>query len=429
MKYTTQMEQAKLGRVTLAMKSVLENERISSKDLLDKMSEGKIVIPYNKLRDHKRAHGVGQGLRTKINANLGVSKTHYKIDEEWKKVEMAEEYQVASIMDLSCYGNTSDFRRKLVKSSSAIIGTVPVYDLGNDQSRDFKKMTKDDFFKIVICHAQDGVDFMTIHAGLTLKTIEAFENNPRCLSIVSRGGALLYSWMKANGAENPFYEDFPRLLDIARDYDFTLSLGDACRPGCLEDATDAAQIQELLVLGDLTQQAWEANVQVMIEGPGHMPMDQIAPNVLLAKKLCHQAPLYVLGPLVTDIAPGYDHITSAIGGAIAAQAGADFLCFVTPAEHLRLPDLSDFKEGIMASLIAAHAADISKGIPGVLDQDKHLSRERAVLNWEGMFRYSLDPVKPRLYREGSEAKIEKTCTMCGPLCSIKNMTESIFQNH
>jgi len=326
-------------------------------------------------------------------------------------------------MDLSNYGKTAKFRENLLEISTAMIGTVPMYDVVGFYDKELKDISVDEFFRVVEKHAQDGVDFVTIHAGLNRETINTFKRNKRLTNIVSRGGSLLYAWMELNNAENPFYEHFDRLLDICEKYDLTLSLGDACRPGSINDSTDACQIKELMVLGELTLRAWERNVQVIIEGPGHMSINEIASNMILEKKLCHGAPFYVLGPLVTDIAPGYDHITSAIGGAIAAANGADFLCYVTPAEHLRLPNLEDMKEGIIAAKIAAHAADIAKNIKGARDWDNEMSLARQELNWNKMFELAIDPEKARRYRKESTPEHEDSCTMCGKMCSMRNMNK------
>jgi phosphomethylpyrimidine synthase len=326
-------------------------------------------------------------------------------------------------MDLSCYGKTEEFRRRLVEISPAAIGTVPVYDAVGFYDKELEKITAEEFLGVVEKHARDGVDFMTIHAGINRETAARFKKNPRLTNIVSRGGALLYAWMELNNRENPFFEYYDELLDICRRYDVTVSLGDACRPGSIRDASDASQIQELIILGELTKKAWEKDVQVMIEGPGHMALNEIVPNMILEKKLCHGAPFYVLGPLVTDVAPGYDHITSAIGGAIAAANGADFLCYVTPAEHLRLPTLEDMKEGIIASRIAAHAADIAKGVPGAVLWDNEMSDARRRLDWSKMFELAMDPEKARRYRAESSPENEDTCTMCGKMCAVRNMNK------
>ena len=344
MKYTTQMDAARKNIVIKEMEIVSEKEKIDIKKLMELMAAGKVIIPSNKNHKNLDPEGVGEGLRTKINVNLGISKDCSDLDFEFEKVRTALELKAEAIMDLSCYGKTREFRQKLIKESPAMIGTVPIYDAVGFYDKNLKDITVDEFFDVVETHSKDGVDFLTIHAGLNKATAEKKNTNERLTSIVSRGGSLLYTWMELNNAENPFYEYYDRLLDICVKYDVTLSLGDGCRPGSIHDSTDACQIEELIVLGELTKKAWERNVQVMIEGPGHMAINEIAGNMMLEKKLCHGAPFYVLGPIVTDIAPGYDHITSAIGGAIAAANGADFLCYVTPAEHLRLPDIDDMKE-------------------------------------------------------------------------------------
>ena len=421
MNYCTQMEAARKGIITAEMEAVARKEGLGQELLRNLVAEGKVVIPAN--RNHKALDpcGIGQGLRTKINVNLGVSKDCCDMETELEKVRMAVQLKAEAIMDLSCYGKTEEFRRKIVEISPAAIGTVPIYDAVGYYDKELKEITVEEFLGVVEKHARDGVDFMTIHAGINREAAARFRKNPRLTNIVSRGGALLFAWMELNGKENPFFEYYDDLLEICRKYDVTISLGDACRPGSLKDATDASQIQELIVLGELTKRAWERDVQVMIEGPGHMALNEIAANMLLEKKLCHGAPFYVLGPLVTDVAPGYDHITSAIGGAIAAASGADFLCYVTPAEHLRLPTLEDMKEGIMASRIAAHAADIAKGIPGAGRWDEEMSEARRNLDWQRMFDLALDPEKARRYRAESHPEKEDTCTMCGDMCAVRNM--------
>ena len=360
-------------------------------------------------------------LKTKINVNLGISRDCKDLDEEIKKVNEAVAMGAEAIMDLSSYGDTRAFRSRLTKECPAIIGTVPIYDAVVYYHKALKDITTEEWLDIVRMHAEDGVDFMTIHCGINKETAGKFKRNKRLMNIVSRGGSIIFAWMEMTGKENPFYEHFDEILDICREYDVTLSLGDACRPGCLKDATDASQIEELITLGELTKRAWDKDVQVMIEGPGHMPMDQIAANMKIQETLCHGAPFYVLGPLVTDIAPGYDHITAAIGGAIAAMSGASFLCYVTPAEHLRLPDVNDVKEGIIASRIAAHAADIAKGIRGARQWDDAISEARKKLDWEEMFRLGIDPDKARKYREQAKPEKEDTCSMCGNFCAVKNM--------
>ncbi len=423
MKYTTQMDAARKGHTTREMEEVARKEQVDVSTLREMVAEGKVVIPANKNHASLDPCGIGQGLKTKINVNLGVSRDCCNVEAELEKVRRAIELKADAIMDLSCYGKTEEFRRKLVAMSPAAIGTVPVYDAVGFYDKDLKEITVEEFLGVVEKHAGDGVDFMTIHAGINRETAARFKKNLRLTNIVSRGGALLFAWMEMNDRENPFFEYYDELLEICRKHDVTISLGDACRPGSVKDATDAVQIQELIVLGELTKKAWEKDVQVMIEGPGHMALNEIAPNMLLEKKLCHGAPFYVLGPLVTDIAPGYDHITSAIGGSIAAANGADFLCYVTPAEHLRLPTLEDMKEGIIASRIAAHAADIVKGVPGARQWDDDMSEARKNLDWERMFELALDPEKARRYRAESRPEDEDTCTMCGKMCAVRNINE------
>ena len=334
-----------------------------------------------------------------------------------------------SIMDLSNYGKTEEMRKRIIEMSSAMVGTVPMYDALGFHDKDLKDIIVDEFFEVVERHGQDGVDFITVHAGLNREAVETVKRNKRLTNIVSRGGSLLFAWMELNNCENPFFEYYDRLLEICAKYDMTLSLGDALRPGSISDATDASQIKELITLGELTKRAWEKNVQVIIEGPGHMAINEIQSNMLLEKKLCHGAPFYVLGPLVTDIAPGYDHITSSIGGAIAASSGADFLCYVTPAEHLRLPDLNDMKEGIIACKIAAHAGDISKNIKGAKEWDKKMSMARADIDWEKMFNLAIDSSKAREYRESSKPHDEESCTMCGKMCSMRTMKKILNGEH
>ena len=419
MAYATQMAAARQGILTPQMQEVLEAERITETDLMQRLANGTVAIPAN--RNHKNliGKGIGTGLSTKINVNLGVSEDCCNVEKELDKVRRAVALKADAIMDLSTFGDTRAFRRRAVEVSPVMIGTVPVYDAVARYGKAVSKITVDDFFDVVRMHAEDGVDFMTIHAGLTQTAVQRLRNNPRLTHIVSRGGSLLLDWMEGNGRENPFFEHFDRLLSLCRDYDVTLSLGDGLRPGCLRDATDAAQIQELIILGELTKRCWEADVQVMIEGPGHVPLNEIVANMQLEKKLCHGAPFYVLGPIVTDVAPGYDHITSAIGGALAATYGADFLCYVTPAEHLRLPDADDMKEGIIASRIAAHAADVAKGIPGAIDWDNAMSKARKELDWTKMFELAMDPEKAHAYRASSKPIDQEVCTMCGDLCAVK----------
>jgi len=421
--YMTQMDAARRGIITDEMEAVARKELVDVEKLRKLVAEGKVVIPANKNHISLEPCGIGEGLKTKINVNLGVSKDCCNIEAELEKVRCAIKLKADAIMDLSCYGKTEEFRRRLVEISPAAIGTVPVYDAVGFYDKELEKITAEEFLGVVEKHALDGVDFMTVHAGINRETAARFRKNPRLTNIVSRGGALLFTWMELNNRENPFYEYYDELLNLCRKYDVTISLGDACRPGSIKDATDASQIQELIILGELTKRAWEKGVQVMIEGPGHMALNEIVPNMIIEKKLCHGAPFYVLGPLVTDIAPGYDHITSAIGGAIAAANGADFLCYVTPAEHLRLPNLEDMKEGIIASRIAAHAADIAKGVPGARQWDDKMSEARRNLDWPGMFELALDPEKAVRYRDESRPENEDTCTMCGKMCAVRNMNK------
>lgn len=421
MSYSTQMDAAKQGIVTREMKIVAEKEQMDIKKLVGLMAEGKVVIPANKNHKKLDPEGVGEGLKTKINVNLGISKDCNSFENEIQKVKKAIELKAEAIMDLSSFGKTKEFRDELISVSPAMIGTVPVYDAIGFYDKELKDITEKEFLDVVREHALQGVDFVTIHAGINRETAAIFKRNPRMTNIVSRGGSLMYAWMELNNKENPFFEYFDELLDICAEYDVTLSLGDACRPGSIADGTDPSQIHELMVLGELTLRAWSKNVQVIIEGPGHMAINEIKANMLLEKRLCHGAPFYVLGPIVTDIAPGYDHITSAIGGAIAASNGADFLCYVTPAEHLRLPNEEDMIEGIIATKIAAHAADIANGLPGARDWDNKMSKARQELDWEKMFELAIDPEKARRFRAESMPEHEDTCTMCGKMCSMRNM--------
>ncbi len=419
MSYQTQMEAAKKGIVTPQMETVAKKEGMDVQKLLPLVAAGQVAIPANKNHTSLSAEGIGTGLKTKINVNLGISGDCKNYDVEMEKVDLALKFGAEAIMDLSNYGKTNTFRRQLIAKSPAMIGTVPMYDAIGYLEKDLLEITAQDFLRVVRAHAEEGVDFMTIHAGINRRAVEAFRREGRKMNIVSRGGSLLFAWMEMTGNENPFFEYYDDVLDILREFDVTISLGDALRPGCLADSTDAGQIAELIELGNLTKRAWEKDVQVMVEGPGHMAMNEIAANMTLQKRLCHGAPFYVLGPLVTDIAPGYDHITSAIGGAIAAASGADFLCYVTPAEHLRLPDVNDVKEGIIASKIAAHAADIAKGIPGARDIDDKMSQARHKVDWDEMFRYAIDPDKARAYYESTPPSERHTCSMCGKMCAVR----------
>ncbi len=427
MKYQTQMEAARKGILTKEMEDVLARESINRELLVRGIAQGQIVIPANKKHTNIKARAIGEGLTTKINVNLGVSKDICSFNLEMEKAQLALEMDADAVMDLSISGDTRAFRNRLVQTFPYMIGTVPIYDTLTRTGKKTADITVEEWFETVEMHAEDGVDFITIHAGLNLAAFERIKQNRRLAGVVSRGGSILMEWMHKNQRENPFFEDYDRLLDICRQYDMCISLGDGMRPGALKDATDAAQIQELITLGELTKQAWEKDVQVMIEGPGHVPLNEVETNIKLQKKLCHGAPFYVLGPIVTDIAPGYDHITSAIGGALAAMHGADFLCYVTPAEHLRLPDPADVKEGIIAAKIAAHSADIAKGVPGARDIDDRMSKARADLDWEVQFECALDPEKAIRYRKSSEPEEKDVCTMCGEFCAVKRSGEIL--NH
>ncbi len=417
--YKTQMEAAKKGIVTPEIKVVASKEHIDVEKLRELVACGQVAIPANINHSSLSAEGIGKGLSTKINVNLGISGDCKNYDVEMQKVQMALDFGCSAIMDLSNYGKTNTFRKELIKMSPAMIGTVPMYDAIGYLEKDLLEITAKDFLKVVEAHAKEGVDFQTIHAGLNKRAVEAFKRQGRLTNIVSRGGSLLFAWMEMTGNENPFYEYFDEVLDILREYDVTISIGDALRPGSIHDSSDAGQISELIEIGALTKRAWEKDVQVLVEGPGHMAMNEIAANMALQKRLCYEAPFYVLGPIVTDIAPGYDHITSAIGGAIAAANGADFLCYVTPAEHLRLPDLNDVKEGIIASKIAAHAADIAKGIPNAREIDNKMSDARRRVDWEEMFSYAIDKDKARAYFESTPPTEKHTCSMCGKMCAMR----------
>lgn len=423
MDYTTQMDAARKGIITKEIKAVAEYENIPEEEIRELVAKGQVAIPANKNHVCLKPYGIGTKLKTKINVNLGTSKDCLNLDVEMEKVKEAIHLGAESIMDLSSFGDTRKFRTKLTSECSAIIGTVPIYDAVVYYNKALKTITSREWIDIVKMHAEDGVDFMTIHCGINRDTAKRFKQAKRHTNIVSRGGSIIFAWMELTGNENPFYEYYDEILDICQEYDVTLSLGDACRPGSIEDAGDISQIEELVTLGELTQRAWEKNVQVMIEGPGHMPLNQIRSNMEIQQTICKGAPFYVLGPLVTDVAPGYDHITSAIGGAIAATYGASFLCYVTPAEHLRLPTVEDVKEGIIASKIAAHAADIAKGVPGAKDWDYAMSEARRELDWEKQFELAMDSEKARAYRAESTPEREDTCTMCGKMCAVRNINK------
>ena len=425
--YSTQIEAARKGIVTPELELVASKENRLVEDLLPLLAAGKMVIPANIHHTSLDPNGVGGMLKTKVNVNLGISRDCKDYDVEMKKVMRAVELGAESIMDLSSHGDTQPFRRKLCTECPAMIGTVPVYDSVIHYQRDLNTLTAQDFLDVIRMHAEDGVDFVTLHCGITRKTIEQIKNGTREMNIVSRGGSLVFAWMTMTGEENPFYEYFDEIVEICREHDVTISLGDACRPGCLADATDNCQIEELIRLGELTDRAWARDVQVMIEGPGHVPMDQIEANMKVQQTLCKGAPFYVLGPLVTDIAPGYDHITAAIGGAIAAWSGAAFLCYVTPAEHLALPNVDDVHDGIIASKIAAHAADIAKGIPGARDQDDRMAKARRALDWDAQWLEALDPETAKAIRESRmpDEDHSDTCSMCGKFCAVRSMNKAL----
>ncbi len=417
----TQLELARSGSISPQMKLVAEAEGVAPEFIRQGIADGNIVIPANRKHQLSQYCGIGKGLRVKVNANIGTSTDYGDMESELEKLRVAIEYKSDTVMDLSTGGDLGAIRRAILKESAIPLGTVPIYQAGIDtieRRGAIVRMTPDDLFQVIEEQAAEGVDFVTVHCGVTRAAIERLKRQKRVTDIVSRGGAILLGWILHNEQENPLYEQYDRLLEIAREFDVTLSLGDGLRPGSLADATDRAQVEELLILGELVARAWDAGVQVMVEGPGHVPLDQIATNVQLEKAICKGAPFYVLGPLVTDIAAGYDHISGAIGGAIAALAGADYLCYVTPSEHLGLPDLDDVKEGVIASRIAAHAADIAKGVKGAWERDRRMSVARKNLDWEEQVRLGLDPKKARRVHE-QHATSGDACSMCGDLCAMK----------
>ena len=424
-KLVTQIDFARAGQITPQMKEVAEREHRDPEYIRERVADGRIAIPANIVHIKKgmRAFGVGEGLSTKVNVNLGISGDKADAAEEWKKVKIAEDYGADAIMDLSNSGKTRQFRQQLIDETPLMVGTVPMYDAIGYMEKPLVKLTKDDLLEVVRAHAEDGVDFMTIHCGINKSVIKTFKETGRLMNIVSRGGSLLFGWMEVTGNENPFYEFYDEVLEICHDYDVTISLGDSCRPGCLYDSNDATETAEMIELGKLCKRAWAAGVQVMVEGPGHMALDEIAANMKLQKRLCHNAPFYVLGPLVTDIGVGYDHITAAIGGAISASSGADFLCYVTPAEHLCLPNAQDVLDGLMATKIAAHAADIAKKVPHARDMDDKMGQARRKLDWDAMWKCALDPVTGKKRYEESPAATEGTCTMCGKMCAVRTVNK------
>ena len=424
-KLVTQIDFARAGQITPQMKDVAEREHRDPEYIRERVADGRIAIPANIVHIKKgmRAFGVGEGLSTKVNVNLGISGDKTDAAEEWKKVKIAEDFGADAIMDLSNSGKTRQFRQQLIDETPLMVGTVPMYDAIGYMEKPLVKLTKDDLLEVVRAHAEDGVDFMTIHCGINKSVIKTFKETGRLMNIVSRGGSLLFGWMEVTGNENPFYEFYDEVLEICHEYDVTISLGDSCRPGCLYDSNDATETAEMIELGKLCKRAWAAGVQVMVEGPGHMALDEIAANMKLQKRLCHNAPFYVLGPLVTDIGVGYDHITAAIGGAISASSGADFLCYVTPAEHLCLPNAQDVLDGLMATKIAAHAADIAKKVPHARDMDDKMGQARRMLDWDAMWKCALDPVTGKKRYEESPAATEGTCTMCGKMCAVRTVNK------
>jgi phosphomethylpyrimidine synthase len=423
----TRIEMARKGIITDEVKSVALEEGISPEKLAMDIAEGVTVIARNNLHNIKPL-GIGRGLKTKINANIGTSKDRISYDEEIKKLKVLVKYGSDAVMDLSTGGDIKGLRNALIQESPIAVGTVPIYEAvvrAVEKYGHIAKMKVDELFEVIEDHALDGVDFITVHCGVTQKAIERLRQDRRILDVVSRGGAFLLEWMIYNDKENPLYEQYDRLLEIAKKYDLTLSLGDGFRPGCLVDATDRSQIEELITLGELRDKALSEGVQTIIEGPGHVPLNQVELNIKMQKEICKGSPFYVLGPLVTDIAMGYDHIAAAIGGAIAGAAGADFLCYVTPAEHIRLPNIEDVKEGVIASKIAAHAADIAKGIPGALEKDKKMAQYRKNLDWEGQAMMSFDPEKVREWRGQIPPTLNEVCSMCGEFCAIKTVERAL----
>lgn len=423
----TRIELAKKGVITDEMKEVATSEDISPEKLASDIASGLTVIPINTIRKIKPI-GIGRGLKTKVNANIGTSKDRVSFQDEEKKLDLLVRYGADAVMDLSTGGPMKEIRRLILEKSPLTVGTVPIYEaaiIAVEKYGRIAKMTADDIFTVIKAHAEEGVDFITVHCGVTKKAIERLQNEGRILDVVSRGGSFLLEWMIYNNKENPLYEYYDRLLDIAKEYDLTLSLGDGLRPGCLGDATDRSQIEELLTIGELRDIALDVGVQTIIEGPGHVPLNQVELNIKIQKEICKGAPFYVLGPLVTDVAMGYDHIAAAIGGAIAGAAGADFLCYVTPAEHIRLPNIEDVKEGLIASKIAAHAADIAKGIPSAVERDKKMAEYRKNLDWEGQASLSFDPEMVRKWRSEAPPSEKDVCSMCGEFCAIRTVERAL----
>lgn len=422
----TQLEKAISGDITPEMKIVAEKEQVDTAWLRNQVAKGRAVIPANERHARLVPCGIGEGLLIKVNANIGTSSDRAILEEELTKLRVSIEAGSDTVMDLSTGGDMDASRRAILKESTIPVGTVPIYQAvveTVEQEGGLIHLTVDKIFEVIERQAEDGVDFITVHCGLTRPALDILRRQKRVTDIVSRGGAFLTTWMLHHDRENPLFENYDRLLDVARKYDVTLSLGDGLRPGCLADATDRAQVHELMTLGDLTRLAWERGVQVMIEGPGHVPLDQIEANVILQKKLCHHAPFYVLGPLVTDIAAGYDHVACAIGGALAGAAGADFLCYVTPAEHLCLPSVEDVREGVVVTKIAAHAGDIARGHKGAVERDRQMALARKNLDWESQMKLAIDPEKAKRYRAENPPAEKDVCTMCGKYCAIKQVKE------
>jgi len=426
----TQRIKARKGIVTKEMEIIAREEGVFPEWLRDKVASGRVIIPANRKHKGVKPIGIGEGLRIKINTNLGTSSDHVDLEDELKKLEVSIQTGTDTVMDLSTGGDIGAIRKEIIRHSSIPVGTVPIYEAAVEAVRKRKalaKMRVNDLFEVIERQAEEGVDFITVHCGVTRSSVERLRRDRRLMGVVSRGGSFLIEWMIYNNQENPLFSHYDRLLEIVKRFDMTLSLGDGLRPGCLADATDRPQVEETIILGELTERAWAEGVQVMIEGPGHVPVDQIEANVLLEKRLCKGAPFYVLGPLVTDISPGYDHITCAIGGAIAGKAGADFLCYVTPSEHLKLPSVEDVREGVIATRIAGHAADIARGNKKAIQRDIEMSKARMAFDWEKQIELSIDPEKARRYHEEGKSGEKDVCTMCGEFCAIKRVKD-FFKN-
>ncbi len=424
----TQLESARKGRITPEMEIVARDEGMAPDLLLKRVADGTVVIPCNANRQMASVRGVGLGLRTKVNANIGTSKDYPDMKDELVKLKVAVDAGADAMMDLSTGGDLRSIRRIIIERCPVPLGTVPVYETAVKVAEDrgsITKITDDDILDVIDAQAKQGVDFMTVHCGITRESINRLRDQGRIVDVVSRGGAFLVTWVLSNDKENPFYERYDDILAICRKHDVTLSLGDGMRPGCLADATDRAQLQELIILGELVKRARKAGVQVMVEGPGHVPLDQVAANMQIEKRVCEGAPFYVLGPLVTDVAPGYDHITSAIGGAIAASSGADFICYVTPTEHLGLPTAEDVREGVIAARIAGHAADIVKGVKGAVEWDTEMAKARKARNWKKQIELAIDPDRAREIRGRRSSVDEEVCSMCSEFCAMRIVEEQL----